>query len=471
VSKRFYGLLLPVLYETIVIEPDDQWEIRETIGLMAEARRKGHFHWTRHIEVREVSMATHLKACAEINAGTEHRRGLLSRKLANPRYHYPSETTGWNEMAHLLYACKDDNLTSVTFRMNHNFWGATSYLDFLAMRQRNIETLCFIVDLDKRGRHISIEPQKPVPLSCFKKLKRISWYGPATPRDYQVLAETLKNVSRQLEELEIGVAWASVAALRGGQEFAERILGLPKNEKSQSTATADCEEQKPPRITIFPCLRKLSLSCLSFFNPEDEVDPDDYYWAPELRSPAETPDLDKMMEAIDFPALTSLRLVNCPGWDKLLERLTKADKPLQLRSFVLNADWPELHHQYSGGAQAQHELMKAVVREKFLGSFEGLQDLVLQGQRDPETKTCKFLDLCKWALAHKKTLRRLVYLPRRWLDRGREYDLAFPALFQTQPNPLDELDLECLGLLWTTHWFSLVMNCVTSGPFSQQWNC
>ncbi len=270
-------------------------------------------------------------------------------------------------------------------------------------------------------------------LSSFPHLKRLSWIGLSSLNDIKAVSAVLERTSHQLEELNLDlINHRNLQALR---EIAD--------EESDAVFARDILEVDTGRIQKFSGLRALSLSAVSFLatgvNTSDTSDYLDIF-------PQRAQTADSILSIFDFSLLRSLNLRSCPGWEELLELLTKSPRLLRLTSLELqSAIQDEFHH--------------GLVIEAFIESLEGLEELFLYTHLNSTT-----LDIWRSVLHHKATLKRFVH-HHQSLNTDDESPMSqqesdVPDLslllkdvagFYNDPslNPLGGLELKSVGLCCT----------------------
>ena len=218
--------------------------------------------------------------------------------------------------------------------------------------------------------------------------------------EFQALQETFQGTSNQLQELELDlINWYTVEDDLQSDDpdgfFVRQVFGLC------------CDDTRQ----IFPSLRILSLSAVSFTSMEKE-----------------------MLHAFNLPLLLSLKLRYCPSWDKFLQLAIRSREQINLKSLEI---------QWSLEYDIEDEDEAAIL--DFLEAFEGLEELFIY-----TSSSLPAQDLWRAALHHKSTLRRFVHHQRAInMDNQsqflRTYDPPTLSLDPSQNFSVD-LDLECLGI-------------------------
>jgi hypothetical protein len=272
---------------------------------------------------------------------------------------------------------------------------------YLPLKQTCIDSMALIT---AGACRCEANSQHPIDLSTFDKLKRLSWNGLQSESHIQTLRNTLRRLSDQLVELDVGfrdfhkaknVVFADED--HSDSSFARTILGLPSG----------------IRARMFPSIQVLSLSAVSLTSSEVET-----------------------AYAFNFGSLRSMKLRFCPGWEKFLLNVRNSNQPIRLKSL-------EVQHTVSYDEPASEEGLAG-----FLAAFEGLEELFLSSSHS------MILDIWRATLHHKATLRRFVHHQRTVDDEGEECDV--PSLMRVprniaimkdpSQNPLIELSLECMGV-------------------------
>ncbi|KAM6536606.1 hypothetical protein FALCPG4_002595 [Fusarium falciforme] len=149
-----------------------------------------------------------------------------------------------------------------------------------------------------------------------------------------------------------------------------------------------------------------------------------------------------MVGMINFEVLRSLTLRLCLGWARFTQRIVKTRPPVKLKTL-------ELHHGLS--TQVKNSQLKV---EELIDVCGGLEELFLNLSRPDDARS-----IWKHITRHEASLKRLV-LHYRAQERhasgvlGLETDLPSLGLtehgntiyYPPEPNPLQELKLECISL-------------------------
>jgi len=272
---------------------------------------------------------------------------------------------------------------------------------YLPLRQPQIESLRLVADGSGRPAE---EPHPRLALSAFSHLRYLSCTGLWREEDRAALADALQQISDQLVEFEL-----DMISCRDVDEDWEENL--------EDTFVFSRDILRLPRAgnRMFPGLRVLALSAVSL-----------------------TPDLRDMMNQFDFGLLRSLTLRLTPGWEELLDHLTRSRPPIGLRFLEIQSttEDSDMHGRSIG---------------PFLESFDGLEALFLWTASSEDT-----LRIWRSARRHQATLRRFVHHQRMSVDQESDvedwdsHDLSLRSVAalgdDPSQNPLGELDLESLGL-------------------------
>jgi len=275
-------------------------------------------------------------------------------------------------------------------------------LTFLSTKQNRLTSLSLVTDNHCIWRQYTEAYHS---LTLLKCLRHLSWCAIQSTKDFCALAKIFKGNSEHLENLELDLLdWADASEVlhrgdgnRSSNPFARDVLRLEAGQ----------------RRVLFPCLRRLSLSAVSF-----------------RRS------IEDMASAFNFERLQTLKLRNCPGTNALLEMLVDSDQTIRLTSLelVVRSLYPE-------------ESTSRPAACRFLQMFHGLKDLFMLVDA-PESATETYW---RAVLYHKSTLRRVVYHERCVdlddespnlelpMDNGLKWDRS---MFDSFPGS----DLECVGL-------------------------
>ncbi|KAL2022247.1 hypothetical protein VTK56DRAFT_5857 [Thermocarpiscus australiensis] len=279
-------------------------------------------------------------------------------------------------------------------------------IDALAKQHPCLQSLRLTTDFRCPGP-LRVPPRK-LDLPSFRDIRRLCWRAPST-QYLDALFKTIANNHEHLEELELDFV-----------SRAELVHGVfSGNLKTNRTPSP-----------LLPALRVLSLS------NADLLDGDG--------------DLAELIRAIDFSALESLTLRKCEdrGWEELLKLIVASGKAIKLKRLEIKC--------------GEHGYDSENAISQFVGAFEGLQELLVSfsdkegGRRRADTDNRDRPCLWRSVQQHRATLKRFVchkrvYSAARrccWNSHAIDYskdsdDLGIQAL---ENNPLDAMNLECLGL-------------------------
>ena len=292
---------------------------------------------------------------------------------------------------------------------------------YLTLHQNGIESLRLITDAS------CWLGDRSLALNQFQRLKRFSWSGLRTELDFVSLNGVFENCAHHLVELEVDfVDWEELEDLWDNLGYADHPFeSLLRRIPRSSTR---CR---------FPALERLSLSNL------------------DLRSATRM-----MASAFNSSHLRSLALRQCPGWDRFLQCLLEHTDQLHVQSLEIQNSSLDDDHYYDYSIQT------------ILESLVGVEDLYL-------SLWCPVSSRMLWETLQrqKETLKRFIFQSRSInLDEESEHfeaamdvnDMGFLGLAslatlssseedykdgaddnwfdETHPNPLNKLDLECLGL-------------------------
>lgn len=223
--------------------------------------------------------------------------------------------------------------------------------------------------------------------------------------DFKALTNILQGNSEHLEELELDLLdWVGAH-----EELSNGRAKQRRNLFAQDVLRLEAGQRR----VLFPCLRRLSLSAVSFHRS-----------------------IEDMASAFNFEQLRTLKLQNCPGTNALLEMLVDSNQTIRLTflELVVRNLYPE--HSTSTPAVC-----------RFLQTFHGLKDLFMLFDV-PESVTETYWDA---VLHHKSTLRRIVYHERSVDLNNESPNFELPAdnglswdgsMFDFVPGG----NLECVGL-------------------------
>ncbi len=275
-------------------------------------------------------------------------------------------------------------------------------LTFLLTKQHCVVSLSLVSDNGCIDVPFVDDYQSLALLTC---LRHLSWRALQSVWDFKALRNILPGNSEHLEELELDLLdWVG----------ANEELSNGHGEQLENLFARDVLRlEAGQRRVLFPCLRRLSLSAVSF-----------------LRS------IEDMTSAFNFERLQTLKLRNCPGTNALLEMLVDSNQTIRLTSLelVLCSLYPE-------------ESTSRPAACRFLQMFHGPKDLFLLVDA-PESVTETYW---RAILHHKSTLRRVVYHERcvDLNDGSPNFELPMDNGLKWDRSMVDSFpgsDLECVGL-------------------------
>ncbi|OGE46739.1 hypothetical protein PENARI_c124G04245, partial [Penicillium arizonense] len=208
-------------------------------------------------------------------------------------------------------------------------------------------------------------------LSC---LTAFEWEGLQHPSEVDLLRQCIRRNWRRLDHLSIGFVPSAFA-----RALCWESLGLQQSELGVGnigTGETRNGDTGIGNLTALPALSTLSLSKVTL-----------------------PPDISSERDAI-FYSLRALTLRDCPNQLRLVQLLSRSQKPLRLTHFEFSFDY--LLHEPGEGRS-----LSAVVR--FLCSFRGLQHLYLRLSNFPASKS-HIQDAIRH---HQSTLKSLVYHERQ----------------------------------------------------------
>ncbi|CAI4212662.1 unnamed protein product [Parascedosporium putredinis] len=313
---------------------------------------------------------------------------------------------------------------------------------YLTQHQSGIESIRLITDASCPLGDGSLT------LDQFKRLKVLSWIGLRAEDEFESLERVLANRAHHLVELELDfLNWKELEVLWedglgfDAHPFETLLLEIPCN-------SARCS---------FPVLQRLSLSNL------------------DLRS-----DTQMMASALNSPHLRSLTLRQCPGWSRFVQYLLGDTGQLHFQSL-------EVQNTLLGDDAVDFNYNEVI--QTILESLVGVEDIYLSlwNPRSPRT-------LWDTLQRHTETLKRFIFQARtsNIYDESETFvaeidaknmGIVSPALLgtvfpfgetcedegddewfnETYPNPLNKLNLECIGLACGPHRLQEVLK-----PFAEK---
>jgi hypothetical protein len=263
-----------------------------------------------------------------------------------------------------------------------------------------------------------------IDLTAFRCLQTLVWIGP-TCNNLAALFVAIRSNLEHLQKLEVDfMHWQTL------KEDLDDLRG---------SDIGDIEADEPDT--------RHSYFTRNIFRPANYTKT--YFKDLRVLSLSQVPIQQILAEAINFDALTSLSLRNCPGWDGFLQHVLDLNLPMRLRTFEVQntADYVDVDED---------------ILRSFIVAFEGLRELFV-GEPGPDDA----VEFWEKATHHQATLKKFVYHQRR-TDVGDEddedgglggFDLWFdvPDLgilghdmrrMKEDPsmNPFARLDLEFVGL-------------------------
>lgn len=251
-------------------------------------------------------------------------------------------------------------------------------------------------------------------LCTFANLKRLSWTGLSSQREFDTLADVLDQVSHQLEELEIDLTYHEDGCNHRDYNYVNGRRNAQSIFKMLGLST--------PRSSNFPVLKRLALTAVPFRAPESD---------------------SHISRSFGFNSLQSLKLRNCDGWLLFFHRLTNHAEPLKLRSLELQC-----------AATANAPYRKALFN--VLQKTQGLEELFLTIGKQG---SMSIVDIWETVSPYRSSLQRFVFhmvaIDHDW--NGENYggsrdlpdlgsSLWFPDLGLPALHSVESLDLTSLGI-------------------------
>ena len=288
----------------------------------------------------------------------------------------------------------------------------------------------------------------------MRKVKSLSWHGLETPEQLQLLVRILRQNRHQVVNLELEfskhnnfniprrtMSWKILEEAMNETSLDDldlqqlirgmnhpRVAAWSMYKKRFIDAIACDASHLPPydRIPLFPALKMLSLSGISFLSGRQDA-----------------------MTLLSFTTVRSLKLNMCPGWCLIFEQLSYQGYQVKLKSLEI------VDSSYFGFPE--------VSLSRFLASFSGLEELLISATRNPNfvklgrLRCCEsnspFLDVVNAIQYHKQTLTKFVYDVKEYSDLEQNRELPSQNLtgWMTDPfqNLLSQMDLEFLGISYT----------------------
>lgn len=231
---------------------------------------------------------------------------------------------------------------------------------YLVHHQKQIRRLSLITDgtCPHAGQHLE-------GLSCFTALSELEWEGIEDPAEVSALRGCLRQNSRHLKALSIGLL--SEGNPQGRCDYVDLF------DLSPSSFRDGCPRAEPNAYSL---LTSLTLSRVSF---------------PNARLPG--------VQQSPFRALQALTLRDCPNELHFLQLLARSPRPVSLRHFEISSDY----------LRESGERLAFIAIVEFLLSFRGLQYLYLKISNFPQLLP----GLDDAIHHHHATLRGLVFHERR----------------------------------------------------------
>ncbi|MCJ1358475.1 MAG: hypothetical protein MMC33_008475 [Icmadophila ericetorum] len=375
VSRSFYHLTIPVLYETVTITATEGLHTSFK-SMLSSKRAKGHLKMIKNFTLQAPFHRVFFDRCLHFHDGD-------SELYDEEEFSFCFYNTGKEVMDFLTFV-PENSLRSFSWDLgscipDHIF----GHNGALSVRQKHIEHLSLIGDpscIDYPGRETYMD------LSEFKNLKSISWKLLLYAQNNIQLSACLKANAGHLQSLTIDLGdWDEAMSAwmldQRNQEdlsdetdnfFAKRILGLSPHQDN----------------VIFPSLATVSFSSISFVNFEQA-----------------------MFRAVNITGLHTLKLWNCERVESLLSVIIAANEPLRLKVFELVQD-SDRTSDYMGDPSSR-------ILPTFLERFTGLEDLYLL-LNDDEYWTA-WSDIARGISHHKDSLKRLA-LHERFLNENEYSD-------------------------------------------------
>jgi hypothetical protein len=286
---------------------------------------------------------------------------------------------------------------------------------WLSREQPNIESLTLITGA---ACHYNVFHTKSSSLSLkpFRKLRSLAWIGILTDKEEEEVRMALAQNSRHIERIALDFTQVRANDLHERLETYNAIvtlgLGLRRTVPER-------------RKLIYEKLKSLSLCNATITHHRR-------HWA------------HPMINEINWPNMTHLSLVNCPGGRDLVKKLgDEIGSNLQLKTFEYRSEVMEANRS------------EAHALEVLLESFTGLEGLYLHLESELDDEDSQ--EVWRAASRHRSTLQRFAYQVNRWHDNGNyEYHEDVFTLGLTnkgdlecvsQGNVLNRLErLRCLGL-------------------------
>lgn len=409
VSKKLYDLVLPTLYEFIIVRSKNESHLDQT-NLDMFLRLAD---WDYFTKIKSVSFLAPIETniqfrCVHFVLIRETNDDVIENKSEALVEAVNSVGELSRQIRPFLLGLPDNQLKSFHWHL-----GTCLPLDILgpagilATKQSKIEDLslntgdpCIIPKIDWEYQ---------ISLTEFKSLKKFSWAGGLSREYFDALRDMLQFQSAHLEVLKIDLIdwwdaqWNWCASnselqiwIREHNFFGEKVLGLASGSKK----------------VLFHSLKSLSLSSIHFGFRTLE-----------------------MADAFNISNLHSLNLRYCTHTGSLLRRVVESGAPINLRSLELL-----VNHESENSISNRDELDQNWI-VPFLESFQGLKSLRLLLLISGRAQVIGY-----WPAIyhHQKTLTKLVFHERRydgwWRDCNKFMgDENISYLFK-------QTNLQCLGM-------------------------
>ncbi|KAJ5500669.1 hypothetical protein N7453_009720 [Penicillium expansum] len=368
VSSRVYSVLVPHIYRTISFHAASEWALNvldvDSFFLhLGQSRSVGYLQHVRNLQIQAPFHLVRFNRCAYYNifraAGLpESPTTLGASDEATAHQQFLDDVK--DQLQLIFTHLKPNSLSTFEWRLGTCVpMGVLDQGGYLSRYQQRLSRLSLVTDGTCPQTWHRLEG-----LSELSSLTAFEWEGIQHQTEVALLRQCIRHNWSHLDHLSIGFVYSASA-----RALCWESLGLQRPE----LGVGDIAVGKP---TAVPTLSSLALSRVTL----------------PLNLSSENSSI--------FCSLRALTLRDCPNQLRLLQLLSRSQKPLQLQHFETSLDF--LLHESGDGRS-----LSAVVR--FLRSFRGLQHLHLRLSNFPASES-RIQDAIKH---HQTTLKSLVYHERQ----------------------------------------------------------
>ncbi|KAJ5775836.1 uncharacterized protein N7511_000847 [Penicillium nucicola] len=377
-SSRLYAVLVPRIYRIISFRAASEWalnvlDVDPFFRNFGPSRAADYLQHARHLQIKAPFHLVRFNRCAYYNifraAGLPNSPTTLgSSDEATAHGQFLDDVR--DQLQLLFTHLKPNRLSTFEWRLGTCVpVGVLDQEGYLSRYQQRLTRLSLVTDgtCPETVHHLE-------GVSRFSCLTMFAWEGLQHPSEVALLRQCIRQNWCHLDHLCIGFVPSAFA-----RSLCWESLGLQKSELEVSgigTGRARNEDLGIGNLATLPALSTLSLSKVTL-----------------------PPDISSEHHEI-FWSLRALTLRDCPNQLRLVQLLSRSQKPLQLTHLEFSFDY--LLHESGEGRG-----LSAIVR--FLCSFRGLQHLHLKLSNFPASKS----DIQDAIRHHQSTLKSLVYHERQ----------------------------------------------------------